>query len=91
MKSKREEFEKLKNIWYKQSYKDAIDKFKGMSREKILEICKIKEDSYDMDLDKWDPEDNNAFEDDFKLVLNGVEAEAYRNAATYILRKGSIN
>lgn len=89
--SKRAEFNKLKGIWYKQSYEEALDLFKGMSREKILETCKAKEDSYNMDLDIWNPENENTFEDNFRLILNGVEAKAYRKASRVILNMGSIN
>ena len=90
-RSEREGFNEIKGIWYNQSYEEALDLFKGMSREKILEICKTKEDSYNMDLERWDPDGNNTFDDNFRLILNCVEAKAYRKASRVILNMGSIN
>ena len=90
-RQQRKVLEKIRKIWYNQSYREAVEMFKGMSKEKILNICKAKKDCFDLDLEKWDPEANHSYDDRMNMLLNKIAAEAYKDAGSYILKKGSIN
>ena len=91
MDNQRKALKKIRNIWYNQNYREAVEIFKGMSKEKILNICKAKKESFDLDLEKCDPEDNHSYDDSMNMLLNKIAAKAYKDAGSYILKKGSIN
>ena len=91
VKSRQQEIaDEIMGIQYNQSYENAMEMFKSLSREEILKLCQLKESDYISDLNRYSPKTHTG-DEGLTIVLRGVEAKAFRDASKAIFKMGSIN